>query len=342
MEKLRTAVIGAGRMGDRHIQAVQGLDSLQMVAVCDLSLEALKTAVERNQLGDVRLYTDSKKMFGEQPIDFIVIATTAPTHAELTVRAASAGVKHILCEKPMAVSIADCDRMIEVCQQYGSRLAINHQRRYMPRVIKAKEIIDDPNFGGLSSLNVIAGNLGMAMNGIHSFELLSYLTGDRIQDVTGWFSPDPLPNPRGGEFEDRSGSVLVRTAGGKRLYLEIGEDQGVGMLTVYMGRSGRLVIDEISGSCKLTLRKASHSDLPTMQYMAPVEERSLEIGPLDIVSGIRALITGLLSGSGYPTGEDARLAVAILVAAYISSENGHRPIRLEEASGHRERKFKWA
>ena len=342
MEKIRTAVIGLGRMGDRHITAVQGLEMLQLSAACDLSQDALAAVAKKNQLGDNQLYNDVNQMFADHALDLVIIATTAPSHAELTAKAASSGAKYILCEKPMALSIAECDSMIEVCREFGSRLAINHQRRYMPRIKKSKEIIDNPDFGGLNSLNVIAGNLGMAMNGIHSFELLHFLTGERIQDVSAWFSPHPLRNPRGVQFEDRSGSVFMRTTNEKRLYIEMGEDQGVGMLTVYMGRNGRLVVDELSGSCKLTLRKASHRELPTTQYMAPVEEDTFDIGPLDIVSSIQELIRDLLSGSGYPTAEEARTAVAVLVAAYVSNENGHRPVSLDEAFAHRQRKFMWA
>ena len=170
----------------------------------------------------------------------MVVATTAPSHADFVCLAAKNGAKAILCEKPMAVSLADCDRMIEACAASGTRLAINHQMRFMEQYTKAKEIVEGASFGGLASATVVAGNFGIAMNGSHYFEMFRYLTDEMPVQVAAWFSADTVANPRGVQFEDRAGNVRITTAKGRRFYLDASTDQGHGMHVTYAGPYGRL------------------------------------------------------------------------------------------------------
>ncbi len=338
---MKTVVLGTGRMGRRHIQVVREL-GLDLAGICDSNPEALALA-EKEQGVPARLHhSDASALLKEVRPQCVIIATTAPTHCEYTRLAAETGAAYILCEKPMAVSLAECDQMLEACQQLGARLAINHQMRFMEQYTEPKRIINSEAFGGLTSITVVAGNFGMAMNGTHYFEMLHYLADEGPDEVAAWFSAEKVPNPRGPQFEDRAGSVRITTPGGKRFYMEISSDQGHGIKVIYAGKYGQIVVDELSGAMSLVAREEQYRSLPTTRYGMPATYSTQAIKPADALAPSRAVLEALLNGQNPPSGEDGRLAVQALVAAYLSDEQGHRSVKIAETNSCRERVFPWA
>jgi len=338
---MKTAVLGAGRMGRRHIQVVKEI-RLELVGICDPNPEALALADKEQGIASELHYSDAPSLLKEKQPECVVIATTAPTHCEYTCLAAELGAKYILCEKPMAISMAECDRMLETCAQHNTRLAINHQMRFMEQYTEPKRLINSDAFGGLASVTVVAGNFGIAMNGTHYIEMFRYITDEDPSEVTAWFSVDKIPNPRGPQFEDRAGSLRITTASGKRFYMEVGSDQGNGLTVIYAGRFGQIAVDELAGSMSLVSREVQYRDLPTTRYGMPSVRSEQTIKPVDVVAPSRAVLESLLNNTNPPTGEDGRLAVAALIAAYVSDEDGHRPVKLEETREFRTRTFPWA
>lgn len=335
-----TVVIGVGRMGQRHLQNLRRLNS-PLVGVCDQSLEALEGTAREFGIASDQQFKEAEALFKVTKPTCVIISTTAPSHCGYTCMAARAGAKYILCEKPMAISLEECDRMIATCKRYGTKLAVNHQMRFMEQYIEPKRMVESKEFGGFSSVTVVGGNFGMAMNGTHYFEMFRYLTDEEPYEVTAWFSNDKVPNPRGRQFEDRAGSVRVITKSGKRLYIEIGADQGHGVKVIYSGGRGQIVVDELNGTMQIDIRQKQHRKLPTTRYAMPGVHTVKKIRPVDILEPSKAVLKALLEGKNYPTGEEGRLAVATLVAAYVSNENGHKPTRVD---GHlpAERIFPWA
>ena len=327
---MKTAVIGAGRMGRRHVQVVREL-GLELVGLCDAKPDSLEAAAREERLSSASLYTDVARLLEERRPECVVVATTAPSHADFTCRAAEAGARFVLCEKPMAISLAECDRMRGVCRDRGTRLAINHQMRFMEQYTAPKALLDSEAFGGLRSVVVAAGNFGMAMNGTHYFEMFRFMTGEPPATVAAWFSPGAVPNPRGAQFEDRAGSVRMETASGKRFYMDVTDDQGHGVKVTYSARHGQITVDELAGVMVVDVRQAEHRPLPTTRYGMPSARTERRIRPADAVAPTRAVLEALLRGSGYPSGEDGRLAVAALVAAYVSNETGHTPVAIGDA-----------
>src|SRR5262249_17915447 len=159
---------------------------------------------------------NSASLFTKGAPECVIIATTAETHADLVCAAAASGARFILCEKPMAVSLGECDRMIEACEKAGARLAVNHPMRFMQQYTEPKKWLASPELGGIGSVTVVAGNFGMAMNGTHYFEMFRFMTDEYPLEATAWFGDERIPNPRGAQFDDRAGSVQLRTASGKR------------------------------------------------------------------------------------------------------------------------------
>lgn len=334
-------MIGAGRMGRRHIEVVRSL-GLELAGICDHSSKALAEVGAEYDIPKDRRFQSAAALLTETHPQCVIIATTASSHCAYSCDAAEAGAPFILCEKPMAVSLAQCDQMIATCRRVGARLAVNHQMRFMDKYTEPKAIVSSEAFGGLSSVTIVAGNVGMAMLGTHHFEMFRYMTDEPPLEVTAWFSPERVPHPRGAEFEDRAGEVRVTTRSGRRLHLEVGADQGHGVAAVYAGRYGRLFVDELAGTMHQTVREAKYRDLPTTQYGAPAIDTVRTIRPsADLLAPSRALLQALLDDGGAPTGEDARQAVAVLVAAHVSDENGHVPIKVDDQLP-RDRVFPWA
>ncbi|MBU0608188.1 MAG: Gfo/Idh/MocA family oxidoreductase [Armatimonadetes bacterium] len=337
---MKAAVIGAGAMGRRHLQAVQSL-GLEMVGVCDRRAEALAALETEAGIPRARHFTDAAALLNQTAPECVVIATTADSHCELTCRAAEAGARFIVCEKPMAVSLEQCDRMVATCQRQGSRLAINHPHRFVPLYAEMRRRTQSEEFGGLSSVTIVAGNIGMAMNGAHLLELFRLLTDEEEFEVTAWLDAEGVPNPRGVQFEDAAGCLRVVTPRGARLYADMGAAQGHGLSVICAGRYGQLMADALGGTLYQWARQPEQRSLPTTRYGAPGENTVTSLGPADAVAAARAVLEALLSGSGYPTGEQGRLVVRSLVAAHVSAEAGSVPIGWD-AQLPAQRVFPWA
>ncbi|HYU46508.1 MAG TPA: Gfo/Idh/MocA family oxidoreductase [Terriglobales bacterium] len=325
---MRVAVFGTGRMGLRHLQVVREL-GWDIVGVLDQNEATLAQAGKQFGIPACRQYREPRHLMEQAKPECVIVATTAPGHGPLTCLAAETGARYILCEKPMASSLAECDRMIAACESHGVRLAVNHQTRFMPQYLAARRILQSEDFGPWTSITVVAGNVGLAMNGVHYFELLRWLSGERPREVTAWLSGDPVPNLRGAQFKDATGAIRATTWSGKRLYMDLSADQGHGIRTVYAGRTGMLVADELSGKMQLAVRGPEHRELPTARYGMASHDSSLQFEPADVLAPTRAVLEALIADGEYPTGDHGRTAVATLVAAHVSDQQGHRAVSTE-------------
>jgi predicted dehydrogenase len=339
----RTAVlIGAGRMGRAHAAALREL-GIKLTALCDPRAEARLQVGSEFGVDLANCFEAAGDLFKKfMEVDIVLIAATADTHASLVKLAALAGARNILCEKPFATSVVDCDAMISAASSASARLAVNHQMRFMDQYRLVKEQLAAGAIGRLASINVVGGCFGLAMNGSHYVEAFSWLTGTRPVEVSAFFSGVPLASPRGPAFFDQAGEVRILGESGQRLNLAIGADQGHGMTVTYAGSSGHIFVDELEGEMIVTSRLAEHRGAPTTRYGMPWERQSYRFKQADNVGPTRAVIEALAAGRDYPAGEDGRSVVAALAGCYASNENGHRPISLDRLGDVASRIFPWA
>jgi predicted dehydrogenase len=337
---MKICVIGVGRMGRRHVVAARTA-GFEIAGVFDQSADALATTCAECDVDGALVFNDAATMLKAVCPEAVVISTTAPSHCEFVCAAATAGVHYILCEKPMATSLEECDRMIAACRAARAELAVNHQMRFMEQYTDIKALIDAPDFGGLRSMVVTAGNFGLAMNGSHYFEAFRYLTGEPVAEISAWFDPNNVPNPRGAEYVDRSGQLRGVTPSGVRLLMELGGDLGHGIEVVYACRNGQILVDELGGYVRAIHRQAEYRDLPTTRYGMPADSFQRQIAQAEVTGPTVALWRAMLANGSFPDGDSGRHAVAALVAANLSGESGGRTVVL--ASGlPRERIFPWA
>jgi predicted dehydrogenase len=179
MRKVRTALVGCGKVGQIHAAALRQLPESNFIAVCDSDRTRADAYATRY---GVRAYVDVPTMLRDEGVEAMLVCTPHPLHVGPVVQAAEAGV-HTLVEKPLAASLADCDAMLAAARRAGTRLGVISQRRFYEPVLRMKAAID-------------AGKLGRPMLGV--FQMYSW----RDQ---AYYQSDPWR----GQWATEGGGVLV-------------------------------------------------------------------------------------------------------------------------------------
>jgi predicted dehydrogenase len=143
MKRIRTAVVGYGKVAHTHAQALSALPQSEFVAVCGRQM-ALAQAFA-GQYG-VSAYDDVQQMVVDVDVQAVAVCTPHPAHAPPTIAAAQAGA-HCLVEKPMAASLRDCDAMLAAAEKAGVKLGVISQRRLYPPVQRVRAAIEAGNIG---------------------------------------------------------------------------------------------------------------------------------------------------------------------------------------------------
>lgn len=145
----RVAFLGCGRISAHHFEAISRIEGLDLAAVCDADAARARSAGERWQ---VPHFTDYARMLAEVPCDVVAIATPSGLHPAHGIQAARAG-KHVVCEKPMAISLAGADDLVRACDAAGVQLFVVKQNRLNATVQLLKRALDKGRFGRLYLAN---------------------------------------------------------------------------------------------------------------------------------------------------------------------------------------------
>jgi predicted dehydrogenase len=197
MNHYRVALIGTGRVGyqfksgdlpGNHAEAVQAHPQCTLVAGVNRGAEKLADFGRR--FGVEALYHDYRQMLTEVQPDICIITTHPQLHAEMVEAcAAMPATKAIICEKPMALSMGECERMIDACQQSGVLLQINHNRRWHPEWNLAKRLLEEGAIGQLNHIYCYMDGVKPAPgwcsdhegpllhDSTHYFDLMDYFAG---------------------------------------------------------------------------------------------------------------------------------------------------------------------
>ena len=172
------ALIGCGRIAVNHIKAARN-NQLEIVAVCDIQPEKMEELLAKHGLkndSSIVRYTDYQKMLQEQRLDFVSIATESGKHAKIALDCIEQGV-HVIIEKPMAMSIADADEIIQRSREKHVKVAACHQNRFNIAVQKMRRALETGRFGKLSH-----GSIHVRWNRDHSYYDQASWRGTWAQD----------------------------------------------------------------------------------------------------------------------------------------------------------------
>jgi predicted dehydrogenase len=208
---IRLAIIGTGTRAWAHLAILKSIPGYQVVALADPTPENLDRAA--TMAPGAKTYTDYRKLLAERKdVDAVVVITPSFLHAEVTVAAFGRGLP-VLCEKPMATTVEDANRMIEASRKSGKLLYIGFQKRLVPLTVKMKELVAA---GEIGKIAFVSGNLfrgdwnprswkytnpktGVATNwryltftegsalledGVHEIDSLNWMIDDRVVRVT--------------------------------------------------------------------------------------------------------------------------------------------------------------
>jgi len=163
---VKVAVIGYGFMGKTHFAAWQKLRGAKVVAICDVNLAQLKAknlgnvpeAKQDVAIGaDIRVWENLDEMLAAGGIDVVDITLPTPLHAPVVLKALAAGC-HVLCEKPMALTLRECDQMLAAAKKAGKVFLIAQCVRFFPAYLKLTELIRSGKYG-----KVVAADFGRFM-----------------------------------------------------------------------------------------------------------------------------------------------------------------------------------
>lgn len=201
---MKYALIGCGRISPNHIAAAKE-NGLEIVAMCDINIENIKDKTVKFDLPDtIAKYTDYREMIEKEKIDLAAIATESGKHAEIAINCIEAGI-NIIIEKPIALSLHDADRIIEMAEKKNVKVCACHQNRFNKSVQKIRDAVEKNRFGrmfyGTAHIRWCRDyeyysrakwrgtweqDGGALMNQcIHNIDLLRWMLGDEIEEVVG-------------------------------------------------------------------------------------------------------------------------------------------------------------
>jgi UDP-N-acetyl-2-amino-2-deoxyglucuronate dehydrogenase len=225
MKKLNIAVVGVGHIGSQHAKHAATLGNL--VAVCDIKPERVQMIA--GQYHCTAYFSLEELLVREKSLDLVAICTPNGLHAEHSIKALKAGC-NVLCEKPMATSVRECERMIHVAEETNRRLFIVKQNRFNPPVKALKKVIEEGKLGKILDVQVSCfwnrnreyyessdwrGKLKMDGGTLftqysHFIDLMYWLVGD-VEEVQVY--TDNFLHKGVVEFED-TGVVVLRFCSG--------------------------------------------------------------------------------------------------------------------------------
>lgn len=148
-EKFRVALVGCGRIAKNHFDAIERVDGLDLVAVADVVQARAEAAGAAN---GVPAFASLAEMMAAVDCDIVTVATPSGLHPVHGIEAARAG-KHVVSEKPMAISLAGADSLIDACSDAGVRLFVVKQNRLNPAIQLVKRAVEKGRFGRIHSAN---------------------------------------------------------------------------------------------------------------------------------------------------------------------------------------------
>ncbi len=350
---LRAGVIGGG-VGRAHMRGYQSNAASKLVAVCDVDPARVQVVGDEFSVPEAGRYTDYHKMLADAQLDLVSIALPNYLHAEVTLAALQAGV-NVICEKPMAPTVALAEAMIAAAQKADRKLVMCYNYRFRPDVQWMQRVISSGQLGDIHHVNAtwrretgIPGSGWFGRKEMSGGGALIDL-GVHVLDLTLWFLGFPPVATVSGSTRSLFGQHGLKTWGRKPAPVaEFDVDDGaIGFLRFANGANAmlqatwaehrepqtdmiRVEVQGTRGTVVLTVPNYRHED--TLRMFTEIEGEPVTVIPslrsanktqgheLLVSATVDALLNGTLTPS---TGEQGLAAVRVLEAMYQSAAQGH-------------------
>ena len=335
MKEIRVGVIGAGRIGRIHTENLaRRVDGARAVAVCD---PLIASAAEwLSELGIEQTYADYRELLGRDDIDAVYICSPTDTHTQIVADAAEAG-KHILCEKPIDLSVRKVKETLETVRQAGVSMQVGFNRRFDRNFATIEREVANGRVGKVHIVKITSrdpeppplsyvkssGGLFLDMT-IHDFDMAEFVSGNRVETVSaaGAVLIDPEIGAAGDidtavvtlRFEN--GALCVIDNSRKAAY---GYDQRVEVF----GSEGMICAEnETPDSLRRFTANAEERSKPHWFFLERYAEAYVEES--------RAFVEALRTGTDVPVGGDAGLRAIVIASAANKSLAEGRPVSIDE------------
>jgi predicted dehydrogenase len=312
-----------------HVAAYASLPDTELVAVCDLKAEALAQFSQNwdAALPGVRQYTSHRELLANERIDLISVCTSDHAHAQIVVDACAVGVKGIFCEKPIATTLADTDRMIAAAADAGIPMSIDHTRRWFPLWQHAREQLRAGVIGELKGVTATCGNPRAMLfrNGTHWIDTIMMMADSEPEwvfaDLEDGFEHWDRYKGDGGRdpAQDPSGQGYIYFKNGVRAQINASKQFRSSFTLDLFGTTGRI-----------TLREPGGAAVTTEGGTRPLEAPGY--GVTGIAGGIDELIRHLRGECPQLTSppSEARKTLQVLLGFLHSNSRGNVRINLAD------------
>jgi predicted dehydrogenase len=321
-----------------HAACYANLPQTEVVAICDLVPALFDQFDQRWAVTwpNVARYTDYREMLARERLDLLNVVTSDHRHADIVVDAAHAGVKGIYCEKPIATTLADADRMIAAVEKQRVAMVVNHTRRWYATYQRARDLVRAGHLGRVTHIQATCGGPRAMLfrNGTHLIDMVTFFAESEPVWVVGHLDPGhehygPRYAGEGGRDAalDPGGSALIRYRNGVMASVFCSKLISLWEIKVYC-EHGSVLISEPGGVEVIT----NATDPIGGRLVRPVEVPQYQ--RTDGTAAIADLID-LIERYQHPGGDpaegqspprEARKTLAILLAILQSHDQGNVPI----------------
>ena len=335
-------IIGCGKITQvRHLPEYRDNPDAKIIGLYDINFERAKALAEEY---GATAYETLEELLADERIEAVSVCTANYNHCESTVKALDAG-KHVLCEKPMATNIKECEEMVRAAARNNRKLMIGMNQRLAKAHIRAKKLIDQGEIGNVITFRTIFGHSGpenwsvdpgkgtwffdknkaamgvMADLGIHKTDLIQYLLGDKIVAVTAKLSTidktDLVGKPISVDdnavcvYEMKNGAVGTMISS----WTYYGEEDNS---TVIIGTRGTMRIYD-NGKYPVEIRNIDHEKIMVNVEAIQTNDNQTKSGVID------AFVKSVRTDTEPPiTGKNVLSAMRVVFAGIKSSELGRR------------------
>lgn len=354
MAPIRVAIVGCGRISDLHILGYRDRDDARVVAVCDTNHRRARAKAQA--WGVARVYTDYQQVLEDPEIDLVELLVPHDLHAPMTVAACRAG-KHVSVQKPMALSAAEADQMIEAARAAGVVLRVYENFVFYPPHVRAKEMIEAGEIGEpqMIRIHVSTGKSKTAWkvplsawvwrfdekrcgggplvfdHGYHLFSLAYYLMGP-VERVVAWIDRSPVVPTK---YVDAPAVMMFQFKAPRRYgVMDFAHTPNLVMESIYYADDDRVEVIGDKGIIFVNRCTAKTVDLPPLMLFRDGRTTAISVDRFEwhdsFIDCTRHLI-GVLTRGGQPVldGPTGKAVLQFTLAALISSRTG-REVRPDD------------
>ncbi|MBM3235159.1 Gfo/Idh/MocA family oxidoreductase [Candidatus Poribacteria bacterium] len=342
MKTVKIGLIGSQFVSTIHAESLKRVAAAEVIAVASKTETHVREFAQRHQIP--HYFTDYKKLLEMDEVDMIVIGVPNDLHAQVTIDAANAG-KHVVCEKPLCMNLQEADRMIEACKKANVKLMYAEELCFTPKYVRLKQLVDEGALGNVYlvkqsekhdgphapwfwDVNRSGGGVTFDM-GCHAFEFFRWILGKpKVESVYA----DMGTYVHGGKTEgDDNSLIIVKFDGGITALAEESWAKKGGMddrAEVY-GSEGVAYANLLMGNAILTYSDVGYGYAvekagQTTGWSFTIYEEAWNYGfPQEMAHFVDCV---LHDKEPLETGEDGRVVLEMIFAAYQSAAMGQKVI----------------